>query len=87
MKSSFSSKSKSLRNLRNGDLLRRMRNGESLTSFNSQSSWYPPRPLIEKDESAINRLYGKLSTPEHLSLASTDGCDELEPQAFPLRLA
>ena len=42
----------------NRDLIRRMRNGEPLTSFDSQSSWFPPRPTIEKDNDAIAKLYG-----------------------------
>jgi hypothetical protein len=51
-------KSRNLRQDRNVELVRRMRNGEQLTSFDSQSSWYPPRPTIEKDPSAISKLYG-----------------------------
>jgi len=47
----------------NRDLIRRMRNGDSLTSFDSTSSWYPPRPVIEKDEKALAELYG--STAMH----------------------
>lgn len=43
---------------RNEELLRRMRNGEKLTSYNSVDSWYPPRPIIAKDQGAIERLYG-----------------------------
>jgi hypothetical protein len=35
-----------------------MRAGENLASFNSQASWYPPRPNIEKDQQALERLYG-----------------------------
>ncbi len=46
-----------IRSSHNKELIRRMRNGESLTSFDSQSSWFPPRPIIEKDAEAINRLY------------------------------
>ena len=41
----------------NMDLVRRMRNGESLTTYDSKASWYPPRPIIEKDQEAIERLY------------------------------
>lgn len=52
-------RSRNLRSDRNSDVVRRMRNGEQLTSFNSQSSWYPPRPIIEKDQGAIRKLYGR----------------------------
>lgn len=52
-------KSRNLRLERNSELVRRMRNGEQLTSFNSQASWYPPRPIIEKNQEAIHKLYGR----------------------------
>ena len=61
-------RSRNLRHDRNSELVRKMRNGDQLTSFNSQSSWYPPRPTIEKDEGAIRKLYGqavKTLQPEH----------------------
>lgn len=48
-----------LRDERNAELLRRMRNGESMTSFSSASSWFPPRPVIEKDAKEVARLYGE----------------------------
>ncbi|MFY7927376.1 MAG: hypothetical protein ACOVS5_00765 [Oligoflexus sp.] len=51
-------RSKSLRRERNSDLIRRMRNGDQLSSFNSYSSWFPPRPIIEKDQNALEKLYG-----------------------------
>lgn len=47
-----------LRKDRNSLLIKKMRNGENLTSFNSVDSWFPPRPIIEKDPKAITRLYG-----------------------------
>lgn len=46
-----------LRKVRNNDLLTRMNQGESLTSFSSQNSWFPNRPTIEKDQDAMNKLY------------------------------
>ena len=48
---------KNLRTERNQELLRRMRNGDSLTAFDSSSSWFPPRPTIEKDKKEMARLY------------------------------
>lgn len=47
-----------LRRQHNAELIRRMRNGESLTSFDSKASWYPPRPIIQKDKAEMARLYG-----------------------------
>ena len=35
-----------------------MRQGESLNRFDAQESWFPPRPVIEKDEKALSKLYG-----------------------------
>lgn len=57
-KSSFS-KVQCLRKERNADIIRRMNNGEQLSSFNSYSSWFPPRPVIEKDPKAVSELYGQ----------------------------
>lgn len=48
-----------LRKIRNKELMRRVRNGESTNSFDSSASWFPPRPIIKKDPKAINQLYGK----------------------------
>lgn len=50
-------KSFDLRAKHNADLIRRMRNGEALNAIDSKASWYPPRPLIKKDESEMRRLY------------------------------
>lgn len=41
----------------NEQLIRRMKSGEALWSYDSQASWFPPRPTIEKDPEAIKRLY------------------------------
>jgi hypothetical protein len=41
----------------NQELIRRMRNGDSLKSFDNIASWYPPRPVIKKDPKAIEMLY------------------------------
>jgi len=36
-----------------------MNNGESLTTFSNASSWFPPRPVIEKDRQLMVKLYGE----------------------------
>lgn len=41
----------------NEQLIRRMKSGEPLWSYDSKASWFPPRPMIEKDPEAIKRLY------------------------------
>lgn len=45
------------RKQRNEQLIRRMKAGEPLWSYDSKASWFPPRPVIEKDPQAIKRLY------------------------------
>lgn len=47
-----------MRRQHNDDLLRRMRSGEALWSFDSNASWFPERPKIKKDPKALARLYG-----------------------------
>ncbi len=46
-----------LRKKHNEQLIRRMKSGEPLWSYDSKASWFPPRPIIEKDPEAIKRLY------------------------------
>lgn len=58
-----------IRRQHNQDLIRKMRNGESLTSFDSKASWYPPRPSIEKDKREMARLYND-GAPEYLKAGS-----------------
>jgi hypothetical protein len=48
----------------NKELLRRMNNGESLTTFSNASSWFPPRPVIEKDRKLMVKLYGETAIEE-----------------------
>jgi hypothetical protein len=43
----------------NEQLIRRMKSGEPLWSYDSKASWFPPRPMIEKDPEAIKRLYAE----------------------------
>ncbi|MFK7826198.1 MAG: hypothetical protein AB8G05_18745 [Oligoflexales bacterium] len=50
-------KIKQIRKKHNVDLIKRMHEGESLRSFDSQSSWFPERPVIKKDLKAIAKLY------------------------------
>jgi hypothetical protein len=47
-----------LRTRHNIELIRRMRDGDPLKSFDSRASWFPPRPVIEKDSRAVSKLYG-----------------------------
>jgi hypothetical protein len=74
-------RSKNLRRDRNTELLRRMRSGEQLTSFNSNASWFPPRPIIEKDSRAIRQIYGADTRKVELHAVAA------QDEAVPLRLA
>ncbi|MCX6128971.1 MAG: hypothetical protein NTX25_07890 [Proteobacteria bacterium] len=76
--------SRSLRRERNSELLRRMRNGDQLASFNSQASWFPPRPIIQKDSLAIQELYGE--DVAQLQAEGLNGTANV-PDMMPLRLA
>jgi hypothetical protein len=51
-----------LRTRHNLDLIRRMRDG----------SWYPPRPVIEKDSSAVLKLYGTKQRKSRAPKVATD---------------
>ena len=46
-----------MRKQHNSDIIKRLRNGEPLKSFDSQSSWFPPRPVIGKDKRLLSKLY------------------------------
>ena len=59
MKKVDAEKIKKLRSDHNKDILKRLEEGASLKSYDSESSWFPPRPLIEKDEQAMARLYNE----------------------------
>jgi hypothetical protein len=49
------------RRLRNQEILTRMQQGESLNCFDSYTSWFPPRPIVKKDRTGMNKLYGRRS--------------------------
>ena len=51
-------KAASNRKTHNEDLIKRYRNGDSLCAVDGKSTWFPPRPIIEKDADAIKKLYG-----------------------------
>lgn len=42
----------------NDELLRKMKAGENLTTTDTFSLWFPPRPIIKKDTDRIKELYG-----------------------------
>ena len=44
------------RRAHNDEILKKMRSGESLATIDMEASWFPPRPVIEKDSTAIRML-------------------------------
>ena len=63
---------KEIRVEHNRELIQRMNSGDNMQSFDSFSSWFPPRPVIQKDLSIVKKLYSKTAadtatkTPENL---------------------
>ncbi len=49
------------RRLHNKDVLMRMKKGEPFSRFDSYTSWFPPRPIVKKDQSGMRKLYGRKS--------------------------
>ena len=83
MSSTKSTKLEQRRRDHNADLVRRMKDGEALTSFDSTSSWFPPRPIVQKDQRAIDRLYG-----DHEGKNSADESERKgDSEVIPLRKA
>ncbi len=85
MKKATEFKNRSLRRDRNAEVVRRMRNGDQLSSFNSYASWYPPRPTIEKDRGALEKLYGADVVSLNQLSSESDSLANLSMR--PLRLA
>ena len=52
----MSDKEKEIRKKANDALLAKMARGESLTTVPTSMTWFPPRPIIEKD---LSGLYGE----------------------------
>ena len=69
---------KQIRKKHNGDLIKRMHEGDSLKSFDSQSSWFPQRPIIKKDLKAIAKLY-KIADKE-IEIKAEDTGIQQEPE-------
>lgn len=70
MKKLSTTDSQNLRKVRNKELLQKMKNGEKLMSFDSQASWFPPRPPVKKDDKELSRLFGTTASPKVLSKKS-----------------
>lgn len=75
MKNLFEFHSKGSREKHNQDIIERMKSGDTLQRYTAQSSWFPPRPVIKKDVSAIEMLYG-LKDKGGVSSRSTQTTDK-----------
>ena len=47
------------RKQRNRDIIERMFRGETLATVPQAATWFPPRPIIQKNQEIISKLYGK----------------------------
>jgi hypothetical protein len=56
----------------NDELLARFYRGESLAVVSPQSTWFPPRPIIKKDENALEVIFDINKKPK-LNLVNEDG--------------
>lgn len=54
----------------NDSILSRLKRGESLATVPPEATWFPPRPLIEKD---LSKLYSITPKSPLLSLVTNDG--------------
>ncbi len=53
-------KSDEARRQRNAALLERMKNpADNLSAYDPRATFFPPRPLIQKDREAVERLFGE----------------------------
>ncbi len=48
---------KKLRSKHNSEILKKMQEGEDLTRYSTEASWFPVRPIIKKDGDAIRKLF------------------------------
>ena len=53
--------SKSIRFKHNRDVLVKLRNNESLSSFSNQNSWFPPRGITKKNNNALKFFQSRRS--------------------------
>ena len=49
---------KQKRKIINDDILKRLKAGENLQD-NATKTWFPPRPINQKDPEAVKKLYGE----------------------------
>ena len=47
------------RKAKNDEVLRKLKEGESLSLNAVRDSWFPPRPKTKKDKEAMAKLYNK----------------------------
>ncbi|MEY4630503.1 MAG: hypothetical protein RIQ81_623 [Pseudomonadota bacterium] len=61
----------------NRQLLEKMASGQPLWAFDSNASWFPPRPLVQKDPKAIEKLYGSAVSVDPRPVAPLKRVDDL----------
>ena len=68
-------KREEMRKKHNKEIIQKMRDGDPLTNFDSMSSWFPPRPTIEKDKDLMDQLYAGKPTPTTAKKKQADQAD------------
>jgi hypothetical protein len=46
------------RKKRNKSIIERLMRGETLATVPQSATWFPPRPVIKKNQEALGKLYG-----------------------------
>lgn len=59
----------------NAEVLKRFRAGETLSLLPPSVTWFPPRPIIKKDQNLVRALFGA----SYASPALTEDQDALVP--------
>lgn len=59
MKLSQFERQKKIRKKHNKEIIAKMVRGDDLHAYSAEDSWYPERPVIEKDQKIMNKLNRK----------------------------
>lgn len=59
-------KSKERRDEHNKQILERYKAGETLSQFSSTLSFFPPRPVIKKDEDLVKKVFNIVDTSKEI---------------------
>lgn len=63
---------KTRRKLENDRILAKLMRGENLATVPPEATWFPPRPRIEKNLDALERLYGVTQKKSKLTVVGKE---------------